>query len=432
MESDRYDSRLGDRPTLTVVSAVFPFPRLSGQQQRVYYKLVAFAERFRVTFLGLDESKEPAHVEELQRLCHRVILLPRRYTKTPLHKLAHRILGTVYTASTGLKLSNYAIDRVELPPERVAASLPEAPSDLALFEYWHAARSTAVFSRRGTRTVLDMHDILWRSLGRQLSRPLIPSTYRDRRVGSYRRREEAAWRRFDALIAINSEERAEAKRVLGGDRPVYLAPMGTDLVQWPYSWDPAVPPRVVYYGGLGNPQRQADAMICYREIMPLVWKRVPAAELWLIGSDPSSDLVSLAAADPRLHVTGTLPRVQETLATATLLLCPWRGTYGFRSRLIEAMAIGVPVVTSPDAVWGMDLEPGRGLFLESSSEAMATTTVRLLESPRLAAEQSLRARREVEANFSFEATYGALARDLERFVRPAASASNRRDDGGLL
>lgn len=409
---------MSGRPRLVVLSAVFPFPRLSGQQQRVYHKLEAFSERFRITFLGLDSGRiDASDRQRLGRLCERVVLLPSRYSAGPVRRLVHRALGLIYSARTGLKLSNYVVGRVELTPERVAAALPDLRYDLAVFEYWHAVRATAVFSRAGTTTVLDMHDVLWRSLERQLSASHLPRALARRRVEAYRRREEDAWRSFDALIAINAAERDYVNGVVPGETPVLFTPMGTDLTDWPYSWRPRTPPRLAYYGGLGNPQRQADALTCYRAVMPLVWKHLPAAELWLVGADPPPRLIALGEEDSRVVVTGTLPRVQETLATASLLLCPWQGTFGFRSRLVEAMALGVPVIASPDAAWGMELEHGRGIFLEPSPAAMAETAVDLLASPDRAHRQSRLARAEVEARFSFDATYASLARELEELGR---------------
>ena len=90
------------------------------------------------------------------------------------------------------------------------------------------------------------------------------------------------------------------------------------------------------------------------------------------------------------------------------MLCSLKGKYGFRSRLIEAMALGVPLVVTSDAIYGMGLEDEKGISVYDSDEKIADTTVNLLLSPDFASQQSILARKQVEEKFSFEATYGRI------------------------
>jgi len=80
------------------------------------------------------------------------------------------------------------------------------------------------------------------------------------------------------------------------------------------------------------------------------------------------------------------------------------------------MALGVPVVTSPDAVYGMEIEPDRGLLLGRDYREMVSQALRLLNDNNFAAEQSGFARRQVEQRFGVEATYGKLMRELSEWL----------------
>lgn len=397
-----------------VVSGVLPVPRESGQQQRVANTLQALRRRFHTTFLGIEpDGFGEDRRRELDGLCDEVILSPARYSRTrPVRLMALRTASVLSSAISGLRRSNFITGAVELSPARLDRVLNGRRFDCALFEYWHAAASLTAVRKTGAFCVLDMHDILWRSWERRLGeRPVVPRWWRRWAVNSYRRRELAAWSEFDAVIAINRAERDEVKEVIS-HRPILLAPMGVDLNLWQYSWKPSTPPRVAFYGGLGNPDRQRDAMRAYRNVMPAVWRQIPEAEFWLIGSNPPSAFGDLERRDPRVHVTGYVRDVQGILATVTALLCPWSGTFGFRSRLIEAMAIGVPVVASRDAVWGMELETGRGIAVGDDDESLARSAVRLLSDEKYAREQSGGARQQVEDSYSFDETYGKLALEL--------------------
>jgi glycosyltransferase involved in cell wall biosynthesis len=99
-----------------------------------------------------------------------------------------------------------------------------------------------------------------------------------------------------------------------------------------------------------------------------------------------------------------------------LVIIPWTGRYGFRSRVIEVLSLGVPVITTTDAVHGMDLEPDRGLFLRDEDRAMAAAAEALLADPEMARQQGLLAREQAEKRFSFQATYGTMAQEMTHWL----------------
>jgi polysaccharide biosynthesis protein PslH len=401
---------------LLVISHVYPFPGVVGQQQRVAYKLRALRSRFEITFLTYAPSpKVDAIRTQLRDYVDHPIVLPSAYSSSLPQRLRHRLMGALHTLRTGQKLSNYAIGTVELSPQRVRDSINPRDFDLVLYEYWHAVESTAVFSAHNVPTTLDMHDVLWQSYQRQLLNSRQPDWWKTRAVNLYKRAEESAWHQYDLLIAINRAEGDYARTIVGADTPIIYAAMGTDLSLWPYAWNPADPPRIAYYGGLGSPHNQRDALRCCEHIMPLIWQHIPDAQFWIVGSNPPPSIQSIPTRDPRVTVTGFVQDAPTVLGSMSAVLCPWVGTYGFRSRLVEVMALGVPVIASPDAVYGMDMDEARGIFLRQTDAEMASACLHLLQDQNFASRQSQLARQQIEEKYSYEATYGKLADDLSRY-----------------
>lgn len=403
---------------LLVLSHVLPFPGISGQQQRVSYTLQAARKQFHVTFATAVAPGDYQDVKDhLLALCDDVLLLPSQYPQHQIGRAWHKAVGSSYSATKGLKYSNYVIGHLEFAPARVASVLNGSAFDCALFEYWHAARSTSVFRERGIPCVLDMHNILWQARERDLNTTgFLPGLWNRRTLRKYKEQEEQAWENFDGLITINSAEHKYVEKSVATSPRLFYAPMGTDLGLWPHSWRPVSPPRIAYYGGLSTQHNQRDALRCYEKIMPSVWSHFPDAELWLIGSKPPEFLRRLTS-DPRVKVTGFVEDVQSLLASMALVLCPWVGTYGFRSRLIEVMALGVPLVTSPDAVYGMDLEHGKGLLLGADDEELAGHVLSLIRNPKLSQEQSQLGRQSVEERYSVESTYERLMSEVAEWLR---------------
>jgi glycosyltransferase involved in cell wall biosynthesis len=406
---------------------VLPFPRSSGQQQRVFYTIQAAREFFEVTFAtSVVAGRMTQTAESLSAICDCAILLPSLYSRSVLGRVRHKALGLLHAARTGLKQSNYVIGHVEFSPSRVASLLESSSFDCVLFEYWHAAASARVFRDKGIPCALDMHDVLWQDYQAHLkSRPELPVKWRGWALDKYKAEEERSWREFDALIAINREEARYVQERIPETTRLFYAPMGTDLSLWAYSWNPVRPVRVAYYGGLGSPHNQKNALTCHRSIMPRIWAVFPDAELWLVGSNPPRSIRALSV-DARVKVTGYVEDVRQVLSTMSVALCPWAGTYGFRSRLVEVMALGVPVVASPDAIYGMELDGGRSVTVGNDEEEMATRALHLLNNGAAALEQSRLARERAERVFSIDGTYRRLARELRDWLQTRNAAEDRR------
>jgi len=404
------------KPHLLVISHVLPFPGSAGQQRRVRYKLEAFRERFHVTFMTFAPSGLINEVKNnLSEYCDGSIVLPSRYGTNTVSKRMHRILGYIYSLTTGLKTSNYRIGKLEFAPERIARLPGLDQVELVVYEYWHAVDSTGYFQSRGIPCVLDMHDLLWKSYQRQLQHKTIPNALKERLLRQYRTHEHNAWKRFDALIAINQAE-YDYVRTHIPDKLLFYAPMGIDVEAWRYSWAPSNPPRIAYYGNLKNPYNQIEALQCYNKIMPHVWNKFPQTEFWIIGAGPPAEIQTLASNDPRVRVPGYLDDIQTLLKTMHTVICPFEGQFGFRSRLIEAMALGVPVAATHNAVHGMNIIPNKGIFLSDNNVELGEHCLSIIGKSSFAIEQSHLARQQVTEQFSFEMTYGNLTKNLAGFV----------------
>lgn len=394
------------KPWVLMISHVWPIPGVSGQQKRVYYMLKALQPKYNVCFLTFaDREQKEEYEPELRQLCEEAIVLPSRYTRNLFSKLVLKSLGELYARCTGLKFSNYIIGSVELSPARVRRVIRDRDFKAVIFEYWHAHKAADKRILGDVPLILDMHNILWQTYKSQK----VESGSRS--VGSlkkYKKYEEKIWKKFDYLIAINNDEASYVKEQLG-NKKVWYIPMGINLDKWPVVNDPEnSEPRVAYYGGLASTHNQRDAMRVYEEVMPEVWLRFPDAQFWIIGSKPPQHMIQLAKRDSRVKVTGFLDEVSPVLGSIDLVLCPWEGTYGFRSRLVEVMATGTPVITTEMAVAGMDFENNQGILYSNNIAEWSGLTIDLLSSQdKLLALRKL-ARKEVEARYSLESTYNHL------------------------
>jgi glycosyltransferase involved in cell wall biosynthesis len=423
MDADENEHGSEMAPKLLIISHVLPCPGQTGQELRVRYTLEAAVRTFQVDFLTFAPNGKRKEVEEqLAALGCRPVVLPSRLADGSFSKPRFGLGASIFTLRTGMKRSNYYVGHIELSPARVRSAIKSGDYSAVLYEYFHAVDSVPVFRSTGVPAILDMHNVLWKAREERLNEKTAwPAWFKRAALDRYRRGEEAAWDEFDALIAINRSEHDLVQARLRPAQKLFYAPMGTDLSRWPACWQPANPPRLAYYGGLASAHNEAAALRCHERIMPLIWQRFPAAELWLVGSNPTECLRNLTS-DSRVKVTGFVEEVQDVLKTMSLVLCPWSGTYGFRSRIVEVMALGVPVVATPAAVDGMELESGRGITLADSDEVLAERALELLSAPNEVEAQSRLARSEMERLYSLENTYGRLMTELREWLEQRRTA----------
>jgi polysaccharide biosynthesis protein PslH len=174
-------------------------------------------------------------------------------------------------------------------------------------------------------------------------------------------------------------------------------------------------PRLMFLGNLSVPHNVDAAVYAAREVLPRVRAVRPDATLWLVGAAPRPEVQALAEA-PGVTVTGALPDLAPVLAAAHVMVAPLRFSSGIQNKVLEAMAAGLPVVTTSGVAGGV---PGSEGLLRAADDAdgLSREVLALLADPAAAAAQAERARAHARAHFSWD----ALARELERVVREAQS-----------
>lgn len=392
---------------------MLPFPGNSGQQMRVANMLHGLRRYFHVTFLTFTKKTNINSVKEtlLQNYCDEVVVLPSIFHRNYLNQFRHRLKGEIITWVKGYKFSNYLIGELELTRDRILKFIDPKAFDLAFFEYWHAYRLAELFREKKIPTVCDTHDILSQTFKIHLRKQWMPGWLKKRNLKQYKAlEEEEAWPAFDLVVGINKLENDLIARKIGKDN-AYYCPMGVDITHWPYQWEMPEKPVICYYGSLNSEHNQEAALFVAKEVMPGIWQKFPDAEFWIIGNKPSDKIKALEK-DGRIWVSGFVQEPPHFLGKASLAMIPWKGIYGFRSRIIEIMAVGTPVLTTREALHGMDFTDNQEVIYCSQTlkEDWVKSGLSLLEKSEKAQALSKNARSKVEQLYAFDTSYQELAK----------------------
>lgn len=114
-----------------------------------------------------------------------------------------------------------------------------------------------------------------------------------------------------------------------------------------------------------------------KEVFPGVRAKMPAAEFWIVGARPLAQVKALDAL-PGVHVTGSVPDVRPYIRYADIVVAPLRLARGIQNKVLEAMAMGRPVVASPEALEGIDARDGEEIVRADGAAEFVNKAVELL------------------------------------------------------
>jgi glycosyltransferase involved in cell wall biosynthesis len=172
--------------------------------------------------------------------------------------------------------------------------------------------------------------------------------------------------------------------------------------------------RSLIFAGRLDQYSNRDAILHFMATAwPIVAARFPDVSIRIIGLNPPEHLRTLAAADPRIQVLGFVDDVRPHFAASAVALCPIRDGGGTRVKVLDALALGRPLVATTIGCEGLDVEPDRHVLIGDTPETFAAQIGRLFEDPALGARLAREGRAQVEARYAWPALGARFAAALE-------------------
>ncbi len=170
---------------------------------------------------------------------------------------------------------------------------------------------------------------------------------------------------------------------------------------------------ILFYGSLSGEQNIIGVFRLYEKIFPLIKQKFTTAVLLVLGANPPEKVQSLAGED--VIVTGFVDDVKEYLAKSDICILPLETAGGFRGRVVEVMAMNVPVIGTANALESVGLRNGEeGFILESDTE-IAEKAIELLSDSNLYKRITNNALDFVRNNYSIENTFGLLSKYYDKY-----------------
>lgn len=298
----------------------------------------------------------------------------------------------------GQPLSVAAFDEPALH-RAIAQKYRELPPDLIIVYSCNVAQFAAPF--RDVPRIMqfaDLDSLKWGQYA-QSAPPHLRWLYalEQRRLFEYERRIATT---FDHSLVCTEIERGDFERLIPG-APISVVGNGVDLEYFHPSNQPKNPAAILFTGVMDY-FPNVDAVVWFCDaILPKIRQQEPQAEMIICGSRPSSAVRRLARL-PGVTVTGWVADTRPYLGAAEVFVAPLRLARGIQNKLLEAMAMGLPVVTTMRAWRGTALGNGDGIVATDDAESFADQVVRLLQDAGYREEMGQRARAAVEAQYRWD------------------------------
>ena len=291
--------------------------------------------------------------------------------------------------------------------------------DVAVLEQAHLGAHADRLGELGIPWVLDAQNIE-SLLTRQLARGAARVVHRARLAADAAKYARLERRLFAsaAMVAVASEQDAVRARAIAPDARVEVHRSGVDLEFFEWTdHSPGAGARLVMTGTLGYPPNLDAALWTHDALLPAIRAAVPHAAVSLVGHSAPEPLTRLHDPAAGFTVVGQVPDVRPHLADSDIFLIPLRAGSGTRLKAVEALAAGIPIVSTALGVEGLGLVERGLVLLAERPDEFAAAVARLVGDEELRRKLSLEGRAYVEREFDWRRIGDGWVAALERVAR---------------
>lgn len=353
---------------ILMLTPYLPYPLLSGGQIRSYNLLKNLAKKHQITLVSLiKHESEKQYIKNIEPFCQHVIAARRPLQPWTL----------VNVLKTGLGLHPFLVVRNFSPEAKAAVIelLQKEQFDLIHAETFYVMPHIPqtfvpiLLVEQTIEYLVYQHFV--DTLKWSVLRPLFLID-----VYKIRYWEEYYWRQASRVVAMSEADKA-LMRSRVASLHVSIVPNGVDDMFFTFKKKtPHHDPKILFVGNFKWLQNREAVTELVQHIWPLISNKLPQARLRIVGKFPTSEIWDLKS--ERIDISDSFEDIREAYRLSDVLLAPIYGPGGTRYKILEAMASGVPVITTPQGIEGLGVTDEIEALVKSDSQELAEATIDVL------------------------------------------------------
>lgn len=396
------------------VTTKSPFPLYEGRALRTYNLIKQIARKHEVYLCTFVQTPEELRgVEHMRDICARVDVHPL-YLGAGKWRLPWDVLRDLVSRSPLLAVKYRTASMVNC----VRALRKTVRFDLVHLDMLHLGDYLDVCAP--LPVVLTEHNVESVLLRRRVENEsnALRKLYLGYQCGKLERYEARVCRSANHVIAV-SELDAEHIRELSGQPQITTITNGVDTE---YFRDTGAEPRahsLVFVGGLTWFPNHDAIRYFAEQILPLVAREIPDVTLTVVGKNPDDKAIREVSANPRIRLAGLVDDVRPSISQAAAYVVPLRIGGGTRLKILDALSMQKPLISTAVGCEGLDVRSGEHLLVADAPEEFAKQVVRVLRDRDLAQRLGRTGRELVQRRYE----WGVIAQDLDRVYERCAKMS---------
>lgn len=376
---------------ILMLTPYLPYPLYSGGQIRTYNLLKNLSKTHEITLLSfIRDEKEKKYIGQLKKYCQDVRVFKKRppwsFTSLTLAAITFYPLVVCLYLQREVKriiaqmIEEKHFDLIHAETFYVMPNIPKTSIPIILVEqtieylvYQHYMESVKFWPLKALMN-FDVNKIFhW---------------------------EKEFWKRAHHVVAMSQRDKKLMQKVV----PTLVA----DIV--PNGVDPdffsqtrknmkKTKKTVLFVGNFKWLQNREAVFILIYKIWPRIIKRISGVKLWIVGRFPPDKIRSCAS--DSIVISDTIEDIRDAYSNSDVMLAPIYGPGGTRYKILEAMATGLPVVTTPTGIEGLRCKSGQEVLIGNSIDQLSQQTVNVLTNKQLYSTLAINGRKLVEKNFSW-------------------------------
>ncbi len=381
-----------------------PYPPNKGDKVRSFQLLRHLAGTHQVALVSfVEDRQELDYRRELAQYCHSIDLVERPAILSKVRALCALPTTRPLTFSYFFSRQLQQIVRQRLRNESF---------DL-IFVYCSSMAQYVEHVRHIPRVIdfVDVDSAKWAQYAQRTGFPRkLVYQLESRRL---RRQEADIARSYQHSFLVSTQEVSDFHAFVAPCPTVTPLLMGVDGESFRPRTEPYAPFSLVFTGTMDYFANVATMCYFVREVLPKIEATIPEVKLYIVGRNPAPEIVRLREQHPNVIVTGAVAHVQPYIENAAAFVAPMQIARGVQNKILEAMAMGIPVVTTSLGAHGLTVKRGEDLLVADTAGDFADHVINILQKPALRQRIGQNGRANIETNYHWETNLRHLSAVLE-------------------
>jgi sugar transferase (PEP-CTERM/EpsH1 system associated) len=391
---------------LFILLSRVPYPLEKGDKLRAFHQIKELAKNNTIHLCALNDSStiHPETYTILNDFCETIDII-----QLPKWQIYSRLAFAYIFTEKPLQVSYFYSHKTQ---NKINKLIDKYKPDHI---YCQLARVAEYVKNCRIPKTLDYMDALARGMERRIDKePFYLKPFLKSETVRLKRYEREIFDYFNNATIISEQDRDLIVHLK--NECIYVIPNGVDYSKFKINTVAEKNFDIIFSGNMAYPPNIDSAEYLINKIMPLVWQKHPNIKVVLAGANPVKRVLQLAS--DKVTVTGWVDDISEIYATSRIFVAPMQIGTGLQNKLLEAMAMKIPCITSPLANNALQAIPGRDILIGNTPQEYAQYIIQLLNDNVLAEKIAENGHQFIKEKYTWEGSTKVLQKIFENKISP--------------